>query len=143
MESKAKECGIDRFANYAGKKNIDEAISEELRSAGIEVSRFSVDMKREVQTRVFGYLHGWYFQRAWSYWVAEGPGIEVGTAEILHQSFGREVRVAGHCGCPSPREWFKGLACGSYHVDTPRGLKALADTIRGLCEKDSSLDRAP
>ena len=35
---------------------------------------------------------------------------------------------------PSPLEWFKGLAVGSYHVDSPEGLKALADTIKKIVE---------
>ena len=43
---------------------------------------------------------------------------------------GRDVRVDGHCLAPSPLEWCKGFAVGMYHVDTPEGLKALADTIK-------------
>jgi hypothetical protein len=53
----------------------------------------------------------------------------------LYETNKKDVRVAGHCGCPSPLEWYKGLAVGNYHVDSPEGLKALADTIKGLVEK--------
>ena len=48
------------------------------------------------------------------------------------------MRVEGHCGCPSPLEYNKGFAVGLYHVDTPEGLKALADTIKQVA-KDSDL----
>jgi len=122
------------FPNMAGRQDIDDALSAELEAAGIVVHRSPIakNGRSEVDTEVMGTLHGWLFKRAWRYWVADGPGIEVAAAERLHATHGREVRVAGHCGCPSPTEWFKGLAVGDYHVDTPDGLKALADTIREL-----------
>ncbi|MDR5172970.1 hypothetical protein IHQ56_14250 [Methylobacillus flagellatus] len=125
------------FPNMAGKPDIDDALAAELEAAGIEVHRFAYrkDPKHEVSTEVIGSLHGWKFERAWYYWRCEGPGIELAAAERLHASHGREVRVAGHCGHPSPREWYKGLAVDSYHVDTPAGLKALADTIRALVDR--------
>ena len=88
----------------------------------------------EVKTSVIGELHGWGFERAWYYWICSGPGIECAIAEKLHASHGQSVRVDGHCGCPSPRIWFGGLACGRYHVDDSEGLKALADVIKGIVE---------
>jgi hypothetical protein len=134
------------FPNKAGDHaDTDGILRAELKAAGIPTlqdegvtSDVMLEMLRkqsgEVKTSVRGYLHGWTFERAWYYWMCSGPGIDVETAEVLHAAHGRVVRVAGHCGCPSPREWFKGLACGSYHVDTPEGLKALAATIRALVE---------
>ncbi len=89
-------------------------------------------MGGEVNTRICGSLSKWSFERGWRYWIASGPGIEVAAAERLHASYGDVVRVDGHCGCPSPTEWFGGLAVGLYHVDTPAGLEALANTIREL-----------
>jgi hypothetical protein len=83
-----------------------------------------------------GALSLWHFTRAWYYWSAEGPGIPCDIAEKLHATHGKQVRVAGHCGCPSPSEWFKGFAVGSYHIDTPEGLKALADVIRSIARTD-------
>lgn len=140
-----------RFPNKAGDHaDTDEILRAELKAAGIPTLQesdgkppeFMAEFLRrtsgEVKTSVQGYLHGWQFKRAWYYWTAEGPGIDVETAEALHAAHGKEVRVAGHCGCPSPREWFKGLACGSYHVDSAEGLKALADTIKGLVEKSAA-----
>jgi hypothetical protein len=117
----------------AGQKGRDDEIAAELEASGIEVHRIPDFMRKgEVKTNVLGSLHGWKFERAWYYWRAEGPGIEVAAAEALHATHGREVRVAGHCGCPSPTEWYRGLAVGDYHVDTPAGLKALADTLNAL-----------
>ena len=133
------------FPNKAGDHaDTDDILRAELRAAGIQtmqeaegrppeyLAEMMREMSGEVKTSVMGVLHGWTFERAWYYWVCSGPGIEVEAAERLHASHGRAVRVDGHFGCPSPREWFKGLACGSYHVDSPEGLKALADTIRSL-----------
>jgi hypothetical protein len=120
------------FRNYAGRADVDDALEAELRASGIEVNRVpELFRKSEVRTIIMGSLHGWTFKRAWRYWVCEGPGIDVVTAERLHATHGEEVRVDGHPQCPSPREWLKGLACGLYHVDTQIGLNALADTIRG------------
>lgn len=136
---------MSRFPNKAGDHaDTDEILRDELKAAGIPTLQedagrepeYLAGMLRrssgEVKTSVMGVLHGWSFKRAWYYWMAEGPGIEVVAAEALHASHGRSVRVAGHCGCPSPTEWYKGLAVGDYHVDTPDGLKALADTIKGI-----------
>jgi len=126
-----------RFPNKAGDHpDTDAILTRELESAGIkaEVLPFRLT-DREVKTSVIGHLHSWEFQRAWYYWVCKGPGIPVEVAEKLHAVHGHSVRVDGHCGCPSPREWFKGLGCGHYHVDDQDGLNALAATIRGIVEQ--------
>ena len=126
--------------NYAGRNDVDNELREELTLAGIEVYEVPELMRgkvsSEIGTIITGSLHGWSFQRAWYYWVAKGPGIEVEAAEKLHAKFGKEVRVAGHCMCPSPREWYKGLAVGYYHVDTQEGLRALANTIKDIVERE-------
>jgi hypothetical protein len=81
-------------------------------------------------------LYGWKFSRNWYYWVAEVQyendeyGIPIDLAEEFHKQFGKEVRVAGHCGCPSPREWYKGKPCECYHVDTIRGFEALVKLLK-------------
>lgn len=141
-----------RFPNKAGDHaDTDGILRVELRAAGIQtyqeaegkppeaMAELLRSISGEVKTSVRGTLHGWKFERAWYYWMATGPGIEVEAAEKLHASYGKDVRVAGHCGCPSPREQFKGLACGSYHVDTHEGLKALADTIKELVAKSAEI----
>ena len=139
-----------RFSNKAGDHaDTDGILRAELKAAGIPTiqeaegrdpdafAELFRSTSGEVKTSVRGSLHGWKFERAWYYWMAKGPGIEVAAAEALHASHGREVRVDGHCGCPSPKEWFKGLAVGHYHVDTLEGLKALADTVKGLVERST------
>jgi len=127
--------------NYAGMSDKDDEIATELRTAGIEVlhHEFSRDQE-EVRTSVRGSLHGWFFVRAWYYWTARGPGIPPKYADELHERCGKEVRVDGHCGCPSPQEWFKGFAVGQYHVDSQEGLNALADTIRKV-KSDAEFDK--
>jgi hypothetical protein len=128
------------FPNLARAQNpTDEVIAEvtatceaELQAAGIEAQKLSYKFNGEVPAGVVGSLHGWGFRRAWYYWVADGPGIPLEAAERLHETHGQQVRVNGHCGCPSPREYLHGFACGKYHVDGPDGLKALADTIRSV-----------
>ncbi len=118
--------------------DLDEKCRAELVAAGIQVYEFDFlrEMNGEVPAQVRGSLDpfGWGFRRAWRYWVAKGPGIPPSYAAVLHESHGTEVRVAGHCGCPSPLEWHKGFAVGMYHVDTAEGLKALADTIRQVAD---------
>lgn len=119
--------------NYAGMSDKDDEIAAELAGAGIKVERYELLRNSgEVKTSVIGSLHKWSFNRAWYYWVAKGPGIPPVYADKLHEKWGKDVRVDGHCGCPSPKEWFKGFAVGHYHVDTQAGLNALADVIRKI-----------
>ncbi len=113
---------------------LDQKCRDELLAAGITPLEFEIfrDERSEVPTKVRGALDplGWGFRRAWRYWVADGPGIPPVYATALHETHGDDVRVSGHCACPSPLEWYKGFAVGMYHVDTAEGLKALADTIK-------------
>lgn len=125
--------------NQAGPRSPekDAELVAELEAAGITPVKMSLDISRsDVQTGVFGHVeNSWAFYRFWYYWSAEGPGIPVEAAEALHNAHGQAVRVDGHCGCPHPREHFKGLGVGRYHVDTAEGLKALADTIKSVMAK--------
>jgi len=123
--------------NYAGRDDIDEELTIELTTAGISVVLLPEILRKsrgEVKSIVVGDLYGWEFTRAWYYWVATGPGIPPVKAEALHATHGKVVRVAGHCGCPSPLEWYKGFAVPMYHVDTQEGLNALAAVIRIIGE---------
>lgn len=123
----------ETFPNYAGRSDVDDKIATELETAGIKIVRMPESWRaREVETVIAGELNQWGFQRAWYYWVCEGPGIPPDIAEELHKEFGQKVRVSGHCGCPSPLEWYHGFAVGLYHVDTQRGLNALADVLRKI-----------
>ena len=124
-----------RFPNKAGTHaDTDAVLSAKLSAAGIQVlcHEFLRKRQKEVKTAIMGELHQWGFDRAWYYWIANGPGIPVEEAEALHAVHGRVVRVGGHCGCPNPREYYGGFGVGVYHVDTQDGLNALAATIRAV-----------
>jgi hypothetical protein len=133
--------GFPNRARDGYEPETDKILAAELDMAGIthnpqEESCVRLITKgHEVETGVMGFWNGWKFERAWYYWVCTGPGIPLKEAELLHAKFGKDVRVDGDCSCPSPRERFKGLACGSYHVDSQAGLNALAATIKGLVEQ--------
>ena len=136
------------FPNFARQQNPPEdviaevtvACKAELQAAGINIEEIGILLGGEVPSRALGSLYGWGFKRNWYYWVADGPGIPLEAAEALHATHGQQVRVMGHCGCPSPREYLHGFACGKYHVDSPEGLKALADTIRSVYIEPESAD---
>ena len=123
----------DYLPNYAGRRDVDDALIRELNLAGIEHQKFPESYREhygEVKAIILGTLHGWSFKRFWRYWVADGPGVPLKHAMSLHLKFGQVGRVDGHACGPSPLDHFHGLAVGSYHVDTLTGLKALADTIK-------------
>lgn len=133
--------------NLAGlpKEKCDAQITAELQAAGIPLFPFKIQQTGEINTDVFGMIganssaknHGpvWTFTRAWYYWVArlELPSsftLTMEKAKKLHAEHGKVVRVAGHCMCPDPVEWWgeNGIPC-LYHVDTQEGLNALAKAI--------------
>lgn len=114
---------------------VSDICKAELEAAGLETHTFGDYYgEGEVPSKTMGFIGQWKFERAWYYWRADGPGIPPEIAEQLHAGHGKDVRVAGHCGCPSPLEWYGGFAVGDYHVNTPEGLKALADCLRGIIE---------
>lgn len=122
--------------NLAGDLGCDIPIKKELDEAGIEYVEYDVFASgREVPSKVRGIYRGWEFKRAWYFWVAtavHGVVLPMDDAEKLHQAHGKEVRVAGHYGCPSPREWYKQpwhVGVDLYHIDTQIGLNAFAEAI--------------
>ncbi len=119
--------------NLAGQWRCDDIIPGELVYAGITPIYHIEQLASEVPTHFTGELHRWEFKRAWYYWVAKGPALPLKYASPLHLLIGDEVRVSGHCGCPSPEEWRKSYENGAvnlYHIDTQEGLAILAATIR-------------
>ncbi len=112
---------------------VTAACVNELSEAGIEIIRWpGGPIRGEVPSLVVGGQSGWHFERRWYYWSAQGPGIPPEIAEKFHLQHGKEVRVEGHCMCPSPLEWRKGFAIGSYHIDTQVGLNAFALLLRSI-----------
>jgi hypothetical protein len=92
--------------NLAGDYGCDAVIREELTLAGIEVLELGARLRAEVPTSITGRLGGFTFTRAWYYWIVTGP-VPLDVAEEMYDHpYGRkDVRVAGHCGCPPPEEW--------------------------------------
>jgi hypothetical protein len=84
------------------------------------------------------------FDRRWYYWSVKGKvPLEV-AQEMYANPIGRkDVRVAGHCGCPEPKigeygtDWDNGrwvVSC--YHIDSQEGLNLFVETVKrhGLLE---------
>jgi hypothetical protein len=128
--------------NLAGDKEANEVIRAELSAAGITVNDTGSLIPGEVLTTILGALGPFKFRRLWYYWSVTGD-VPLSVAEAMYETpIGRrDVRVAGHCGCPPPSEWAErrrgvGLVVKSYHIDTAEGLKLFVDTVRaaGLVE---------
>lgn len=105
--------------------------------ADLEAAGIPVLHESEKTGLAMGYLAGWSFTFNNYYWVAkssDGAPLPHDYAVPLHNERGKEVRVAGLCGCPHPLEWYhpsRGFAgVPDYHVDSVEGLTALADAIR-------------
>lgn len=112
--------------NLAGHPEADDHCIAELDAAGIDkviVARYG-----EPRTIIAGRLGGIEFRRAWYYWVAEGR-VPLDVARRLYEDpvGRRDVRVAGHCGCPPPErpwiEWFDG---DEYVIVDPDGIEEAA-----------------
>ena len=116
--------------NAAGDWRCDEYIPGELVYAGIVPIYHIEQVPGEVPSHFTGELLGWKFERYWYYWVGRGPVLPLKYASPLHKIFGKMVRVAGHCGCPSPEEWCGEQGVDCYHIDTQKGLSALAATLK-------------
>lgn len=107
-------------------------VKKELKEAGITFSDAWWVDGGEVPAGGLGEHHLWSFRRAWYYWVAKGPGIPPELAEEFHKEWGTQVRVQGHCGCPSPLEYMEGFAVDLYHIDTQEGLNAFAKLLESI-----------
>lgn len=98
--------------NLAGCKECDDVIEMELKKAKIPIVTVSKS-NSEVPYTLIGILvtnhHeviGFTFKRAWTYWIVKGK-VPLKIAEELYDNpIGKvDIRVAGHCGCPPPKEW--------------------------------------
>ncbi|MEI6731890.1 MAG: hypothetical protein WCK90_04375 [archaeon] len=106
--------------NLAGQKDADIKIQEELVLAGIPIVKVK-DVRSEVPYTLVGKIGNWNFERAWYYWMVSvedrGKCLSLEVAAKMHETaypipgeirpkiYGDVIRVAGHCGCPHPREW--------------------------------------
>lgn len=110
--------------NLAGRKDCDLQIRKELKEAGIELVCHPEPPRNEVPASVTGKLGEFTFTRAWYYWMVDGD-IPLNVAEEMYANpIGKkDVRVAGHCGCPPPREW----AFPKMEVLNEKGIIKLPD----------------
>lgn len=91
--------------NLAGDQQCDAEIREELTAAGIEVVPIQKG-NTEVPYSVVGQLGNFTFKRAWYYWMVGGDvPLEIAKEMYTTEVGKKDVRVAGHCGCPPPEEW--------------------------------------
>jgi hypothetical protein len=107
--------------NLAGVVDADTYIRGELDEAGVErvVHPEPVD-RSEVPMRVTGRLGSFTFRRLWYYYAVHGRVPLAVARELYEHPIGkRDVRVAGHCGCPPPSEW-------ATHVDA-EGFEVVED----------------
>mgnify|MGYP001617897671 CR=1 FL=1 len=88
--------------NLAGDRECDTSIEYELRRAKIDIVH-GERSSREVPASLTGKLGPFTFVRAWSYWMVAGF-VPLAVAKELHADpVGcTDIRVDGHCGCPSP-----------------------------------------
>ena len=98
---------MSQILNLAGRKDICDGWAEsELRRCGIGVVRLGKPQLGEVPCTIAGMLGQFSFARAGTYWVAFGRMPLRMAEELYEHPVGRtDIRVAGHAGCPPPREW--------------------------------------
>ncbi len=116
------------LVNLAGSAECDEHIRDELTRARISIVK-GPRLAGEVAATLQGKLGPINFQRAWTYWVAEGPVPLELARELYADPVGRtDIRSGGHCGCPHPESY------GAQYYD--------ADGVRLYEDPDGSEQRA-
>ncbi|MGK3981201.1 hypothetical protein WMF38_56920 [Sorangium sp. So ce118] len=113
--------------NLAGVAEADTWIRGELDEAGVQRVTAEKPLGGEVPATVYGKLGPFTFRRAWYYWVVDG-NVPLSVAEEMyaHPVGRRDVRVAGHCGCPPPAEWAHHIdAAGVVVIEDPDGSQEL------------------
>lgn len=149
--------------NLAGDKDCDVYIREELEKAGITLYNLKKPGRSEVPYTIFGGLGGkplsdeekdfmdrhglmieviknnssFIFTRAWYYWCVSGyVPLNIAVEMYENPNGKKDIRVAGHCGCPPPSEQLVlHKVCGmdvvnSYHIDTQEGLNYFVETLK-------------
>jgi hypothetical protein len=123
-------------------REITELVRAELVAAGVpgkmdkegNIGCFDLPLRPssitgEVPTALVGFFNHWKFERRWYYYAAEGAGIPPEFAVPFDKEWGREARVNGDCACRGAEFWGEGFAISSYHIDTPRALKAFIELL--------------
>lgn len=92
-------------ANDNVRKDVERKVLSELERCRIPTLKHDAG-RSEVPYGHIGKLGNFTFRRAWYYWVVDGP-VPLAIAEELYADhIGKtDIRVGGHCGCPSPAEY--------------------------------------
>ncbi len=92
--------------NLAGNADCDKIILSELKRCGIPALQIPERTRSEVPYTYVGKAGAFDFRRAWYYWCVDGRVPLAVAQEMYDTEVGkRDIRVAGHCGCPPPIEW--------------------------------------
>lgn len=94
---------MENFARHHYENNVDQLVREELKQAGIPILELPCYMDTEVKTRYVGVLYGFFFYRAWTYWVCKGD-MPLDIAEQIYRNYkGLRIRAGGHFGNVPPK----------------------------------------
>lgn len=118
----------------------DTTVIKELTEAGITCIVNPEVSEGEVPTRICGQIGSFSFKRLWYYWSVAGR-VPLSVAEKLYaDEIGKQdVRVAGHCGCPAPKDWVIMVDVKTGRIVTSdeewqKGLKLFADMPKALAD---------
>lgn len=100
--------GYKCLPNLAGRKEeADAYIKAELEMAGIDIIH-EPNNACETDVSYTGKLGEFTFKRAWRYWMVSGFMPYEYAVEMYNDPIGKkDVRVAGHCGCPHPEGYIE------------------------------------
>lgn len=84
---------------------VDRTLGLQLEALGIPI--VSIEPYGEVRAAIAGQLGPFRIERRWAYFSVTGGLVPIEVArEMYADQIGRtDVRVCGHCGCPSPDEY--------------------------------------
>ena len=95
---------MNNLAKHNYDREIDKQVKEELMIAGISVIDVGGFINNEVKTRYIGFLNGFIFYRAWTYWVVKGY-MPLEDAKNIYKNYkDLDIRAGGHCGNVNPEE---------------------------------------
>lgn len=96
---------MENFARRDYKRDIDDKVKQELEYASIPIIKLIGGYNTgEVKTHYIGYLNGFVFQRAWTYWIVQGLMPMSFAKKIYNDHKELNIRAGGHCGNVPPEE---------------------------------------
>ena len=93
---------MDNFARAKFDSKVNNKVKEELEIANIPIISLPCFMNTEVKTDYIGYLNGFVFYRAWTYWICLGK-MPLEIAKEIYQKYQKlNIRAGGHAGNVEP-----------------------------------------